>query len=144
MDCPTPFSTFYQETTRFLRIGTCRYFSNVTICGRSRTDFGEHHSIRKGEVEIHGSIGVEHSELVILENITIKHCPSNWCLGFGSSVGVAVRNVAISHCTRDGIIAMDCENTTITQSKITDCIHGMVLQGCMSIETSHLFLSRMV
>ena len=120
------------------------YFSNVTICGRSRTCFGEHHSIRKGEVEVHGSIGVAFSELVVVENITIKHCPSDWCLGFASSVGITVRNVAISHCTETGILALDCENMTITQSKITDCIHGMVLNGYMSIETSHLFLSRMV
>ena len=76
------------------------HFSNVTLRGRAYS--GEHHSIRREEIEIHGSVRVNHSVLVVFEKITFKHTNSGLrsCLGFNSTVSIAVRNVAISHCSK--------------------------------------------
>ena len=115
------------------------HFSNVTLCGRAC--FGEHHSIGRDEAEIHGSIQVSHSERVVVEKLTFKYCSSRWCLLLYSTVAVTVCNVSISHCTHGGILAINCENLTITQSNITHCDFGMTVSRYSNLETSHLYLS---
>ena len=62
-------------------------FSNITL--RGQANFGQHHSIRRDEVEIYGSIQVSHSELVVVENVMFKYS-SSMCLLFHSTMGVVV------------------------------------------------------